>query len=421
MIRIDVKLLCIVGLLTASSSALARYFPDDSQSVDSEERLTTEAFIDFPSYRPRPSWQAAVDESDNALRLSAGSLTMTRFFYEAQIRFASPMDRRFAVAYSQEKTQTTATADVDQEVRLQTNLGIDGARGWHLAGLGDSDTFKQYGDLGVALGTHAERHRFAEAYAWSVDHYFNSKGPVTARYTRRPVAIGARGQQDLPAIAGKESTVLWNIRWDTPLTLRDRDAMIEYHHARRVADVAWTFRLDPARRLKWHGIHETKDESREALGEITQFKSLRRQTDSDEISLANIETDTETGIVHALHVANYDQRRPPRGVSPIDDFERSIRRQEITAFHFADVARWSDGHRIRLGALGSAGRVATRDRDPWMNFHAKIHTGWEYRISPGSAFSASCNWDADHIVTDCLRGMACRPWDGGNLQFMVVL
>lgn len=435
--------LVTVGMLQGTT-ALARFDLPDQNKIDSEIMLTEETMADMTSYRPRPSWRETWDNGANGVWMSAGSITLERFAYDEDIRLMSSLDDALTVGVREKRNQNSAEDRRDQEMRMQYNWREGPTpRVVHVGFLGDYDTWKANGDLGVALGFHNTEGSTAEAYAWSIDHFFNAKGGKQAMYEDRARAYGVRGvERALPAGA----SLMWNVLWEPRLRLENSVTQLRYMRAAN--DWTWTLRvpLSEGWLARWDARHEGKLEVRETMADASEdaHKSMRRQTHWDDFSLVNPATDTEVGFAHSLRLANYSQEGwTDREATPYEIDESSIRRQEVILYGFWDYYRQERGHRLRLGLITSIGQAATPGDDGrgynqskiqtrWIDVpsyskgldgairQSKVHTGWEYKMDKASLVG-SLSWDLDVALRNCTSGRTCRLYDGGNLQVQITL
>jgi hypothetical protein len=416
--------LSITGaLLTlAPSSALARFDHTDEDLIDSEERLSREAILDFVNYRPRPSWREVWDTGTNGFRLSAGSLSMTRFLYDEDIRLSSPLEGPLTLALTQRRVQSTVESRREQDLRAQYNfLPTPTSRTPHVTFLGDCDTWKEHGDLGAAAGFHDLEGNTAEVYAWTIDHYYNTKGPLDRKYSKPAQAFGFRGRE---ALLLHPLRLEWAVSLEPTLAIEDSTRQTLYEHAAR--EGLWSLKVpvNDSWSLRWDARHEWKSERRDHLSTTSSapHKSLARETHTDDIALIDPTRDLEFGVLHTLRMARYDQSGWRKPYQPVyEEKDHSLRRQELALYGFWDVAgEGREGARWRTGLMGSMGTLEREGHKTLALRHAKLHTGWGYQRDHAS-LSVATSWDVDMFAERCLQGEECRLWDGGNLQFLVTL
>jgi hypothetical protein len=406
-----------------STPAAARFDLADEATIDSEELLHEETIMDMANYRPRPSWRETWDTGINGFRFSAGSVTQTRFFYDEDIRLESTRKAPVTLGFSQRRVQTPAESRLDREIRLQANTTpADAARPWHASLLADGNTWKAEGDIGLALGTHDLEGSYWDLYAWSIDPFYNKKGPTYRHYVDQPRALGFRGRERHITGLG---VLLWSFSYEPGLILEDDILHTRYSYAATQAQWSLTYPLSEAWSLRWDAQHDTKEESREALGEASQtspFKRLSRATHTDDFALINPRRDLEFGLLHSLRLADYDQRgwNNPRSVI----FERSDpshTRQEILGYAFWDFYGEGEMNRLRTGVMGTLGRLSIPEQgNDFLLNEGKINTGWEFHRD-NLGIVAATSWDLDLLVENLLAGKKHRLWDGGNLQFQMTL
>jgi hypothetical protein len=215
------------GVLLASQ-AQGRFHHRDAEEIDREELYSSEAHLDEMSYRPPDRWTLHWDESDVGYHINAGSLTVDRFLYREAFRLRHAAGSGF-IAFEQELYQDMVEEKRESSLLAEFPLGL-AATGldWRL--LGDSDTFKKWGDLGVGLAAGTTRNARVSLDFWSVDHFYNTKEIAPSdRYERKPWTVDLKASWHTGDIIA--STL--RVQWDHPLLWHRESQGYDYHYARR--------------------------------------------------------------------------------------------------------------------------------------------------------------------------------------------
>jgi hypothetical protein len=388
----------------------------DCLNLGDELPIPGEALNDTASYMLPGHWERQWYQHDGAAaRFSAGSINTRDFLYSEDLKFSSaPANSSLWIFFERRRMHNKWNSGDTNELALTLPAPAT------LSLLTDSDAVKKNSDLGIAVGMRRSSIDYAELFLWSIDHFYNAKETSSARWSKKPVAFGAR--LSAPEGHGPFGNLL------------------QRAHAQ----------------IQVRGVHEQKTESRQE--EITcaiSGKSLQADgTLSDqlqwhaewiarEITLeatnASRNSERMTGMVGVswsntkmLHSSRSSLTDSIGFQMAFDDLKRekgafSARRREIIATFNRS---WNNDHVWSwfTGIVGSRGEQKIDDgtnRETAPIEQAKLQTGFEYRNreqnaanTPNGVFRALANWDLDHLSRDFpYQKRAFRPWDGGLLQF----
>lgn len=173
-----------------SDTSFARFDRSDADQVDQEERINGAAFHDANTYRFYPRFNRLWDSKDIGYRISDGSYDADRSRIHEQIKASTSVEDFLWFAYTGDHYHDVADKLTFDEIRLAWKP----MAGVYAAGLADGNSsYKQWGDLGAAVGWLRDRSSYFEFYRWSVDHFYNSKAEVDLGvYRVKPTTSGFR-------------------------------------------------------------------------------------------------------------------------------------------------------------------------------------------------------------------------------------
>jgi hypothetical protein len=410
-----------LAALVAANEAAARFAHADADMVDPEERLSTETYNDKASYRFPYDWERLWRAHDVGFRVSAGSLTVNRFDYVEDLKLRAGDDGPVSVAFLQSRREDMVEQRQAREVRL----------GWQVAGplrveaLGDGDTFKEYGDVGLALVLRRDRDHEVRAYFWSVDHYYATKksAPDDER-TRQPTSAGIEGRWQL----GSDLAVAAAFEADHPLRWRRPGEGLgyEYDYARR--ELSYRAELEGLQGVVSYveGRHEHKEEGKTweaGSGELAS-KHLRRYVHV--VELGGVRRGVSGDFATALELIDRDARYAQTD-DPTWDPERSnltegrsperSRRREAGLYSTWHTPLAAPRHYLLIGAQLNELRLE-EDGDR-ATTEVKAQAAWDYRLTDAARLLLNTTWDLDQITDDFpYRERPFRPWGGGAIQIV---
>lgn len=404
--------LIILSLGLNSISAFARFHEHDAQQIDSDANQNTETWNDKNSYRWPLSWRRQWDRSQSGMRVSAGSLNMTRFNYLQDIRI-DPMPRaEVSIAFEQHRDEDYVEAQESQEVRLGFRV-IDAAR---ILVLGDTSSLKEYGDLGFGVRLLESESHFTDFYYWSVDHYYNEKTHEEGAY--RSDTLRTWGIRSVRVAAPREFGWQMAGERDLPFTwYRPTTGAYIYERTKFSGRIDW--RQDPLRSWYLSEQIDRKSESYTALPVATAGLGLMRHANIIELgyeyfdgaqtgwtiavqSIARKSVWTKSGSDAALK--NWTESIPPN----------SSMRKEWGVYgtqEFPIASRTVFVH----GAYVNDPDI-TEDQSHWRELEIKYQTELLWNFARNSGFGLNATWDLDELIRDYpYREQSFRPWGGGNI------
>jgi hypothetical protein len=182
----------------ASTLTFARFDQTDADLIDQEERLEAASFHDANTYRFYPRFERLWYSKDLGYRISDGSYDADRSRIHEQIKVSTPAEDTIRFSFSRDHYHDLVDRFSNNEIRLSWKP----LWGIYVSGLADGpSSYKQWGDLGAALGWMRDRASFFEVYHWSVDHFYNSKAEIdTGFYDGKPQTTGLRFNWQEPGL-----------------------------------------------------------------------------------------------------------------------------------------------------------------------------------------------------------------------------
>ena len=406
-------------MLSWTSQAFARFNHEDADQIDSDYNLNTETYNDVMSYRWPVDWRQQWDESRSGGRVTAGSLTMTRFYYLEEIRLDPAPLGPFSIAFEQGRQEDYAESMESREVRLGIKLN-DWMR---FLVLGDGGALKEYGDVGLGLRLFESESHFSDVYYWSVDHYYNEKNHEIGAFRDAPTkTLGVRSKRlvslDLPG---------WEFRGEADLPFEwTRPSRGKYAYERVRFDgkaswralpryVAFTSLSQDVKRENWKSIDRASGLGIHRKVSIAEFgleQDLDLGSNLASYSFSLLFLNRETRWLKTGGGERYQQWTPD---NPPDE---SLRR-EVGA-DFRRYSRLTSVTSLTNGLIVNAVQI---DEAParWQSLEVKYVTALKWDFSPKSGFGLNATWDIDQVTRDFPYSKAAfRPWGGGNIQAQVV-
>ena len=417
----------ITIFLTFSYQASARFLENDSMQIDQEERLGLETYNDLISYRyPVQAWLDWF-EYDTGFRANAGSLNANRFLYTQDIKFSTNRGQSGSFGFTQYRVEDIASQRDESEIRA-TFMPFGAVE---FSVLGDSSTFKEFGDLGFAIGIFRDRQHWIEFFYWSVDHYYDTKkSDALDSRNRRAWSAGLRETW----VLNSEYQLQSFFEYEVPLIWKRASRGFNYEYQRRSAS------LRLIKGQKNDGLYELSlaAESKFEAKDWREYSALAleeyRKELHREVLTANLawfktgaDADHEIGGILISRRANY-KHVMPNGVAT-----ESPEANDLEEKPSPDSGRFEQGvygsvnrpigesshHRFQYGA--HANNVFIDERDGYRNVEVKFQAAWEYRYNAKASAILNTSWDVDQLVADFpYQEGNFRPWGGGNIQFTAV-
>jgi hypothetical protein len=417
----DAKATVFIGLLAFSTAALGRFTTEGTVSVDAEEKNNTETWNDKNSYRYPKRWDDAWSATDMGYRVNAGSLNVSRFNYEDDVRIAPRPLEEFTASFTQSRQEDLAEQSIEREIRVGWRF-IDGMR---FSLLGDVNTLKEFGDMGVALALRESSHERTEIYYWSVDHYYDSKrSDEAATRGKHSQTYGFLSERSIRA-----GGLGWRIKYelDSPIDWVHPSAGWSYAYEQKRLESRIEVPLRPEFVAYATAVSEEKFEKKTSLaieldGQV--YKSMRRETLIGEVGV-EYKAEDETQFTAAIQSIrrNVNYKYGARNGSAADWRETNgpveVTRNEwglIFTRHRPITQKVAFQH----GAMLNDVRIR-EDLGVWKTVEVKYQTLFDFTLNENTFLGINTTWDVDQIVRDFpySKKYPFRPWGGGDLQFMM--
>ncbi len=408
-------------IMFLATHAQARFDPSDAAKIDPEETNNTETWNDKNSYRYPVAWDRDWYKTEMGYRINAGSLNVSRFNFEDDIKITPRPLAPFTAAFTQSRREDLAEQSVEREVRL----GWAFAEGMRLSILGDADTLKEFGDLGMALALYESQDQRTEIYAWGVDYYYKTKhSDAAARRDRESRTYGFRSDRQ-----GIEHPLGWHARleWDTPLDWTLPTAGWRYQYDRRFFDGRMDVAINTRQTAFGSVVWERKSEGKTALSDADTsgiYKTMLRTSWIADVG-SEYQPDPQTQYQIAIQRVHRDVRYQKssgfraNSIPGETEGPDHVRRNEwgLWITRHAPVA---DRVAIQHGLMVNDVRV-TEDLREWQTFETKYQLLFDFQLNDRTRFGLNTTWDMDQIVRDYpySKKSPFRPWGGGDLQFMM--
>ncbi len=422
-------LLAPLLFLIGTPCALARFQQDDARAVDREERQDRATWHDGGVYRYYPRLQELWRARDLGFRISDGSYDADRSRIQEQLKVTTDPDAALVLAYKRERLHDLADEIIDNEMRFTARLGD-----FYGAVLADGETsFKQWGDLGVALGWRGRRRLEIDLYAWSVDHFYQSKQEVDfGNYETKPRTYGAHLVLDRDAGTGLE------LRYevDTPFTWTRTffgaatDYSYRYAHSR--LDLDGRLELAPGWQLLATAVADVKQESKTFTpdGAMPYTKKLNKRSQHLDLSVLRRYDDGDSdqlGVTHILRrgEASFTQGPTPEAVEEEPSPDSSRREGQAYLFHQFRLAPPNDSSQGQFLQLGYVQSWARHDFSGFAEHGVdqKFQLAFELYFAKAAGVFLNATLDLDGIREDWPFDRGSTPgnlWDGGGVQFFAL-
>lgn len=413
------KLEMIVIIGSFSKPCFARFLPQDANRIDQEELLGVEYYNDIISYEYPVHWQRKWIKRDFGYRVSAGSFNDKRFYYKEDIKLFSPANEPFVISYEQRRRE-----DLLEETReSQAKISFQHLDPLKISLLGDGDSYKKWGDVGVGLAYEQSKYRYIEFYYWSVDHYYKSKeGIVSDKYEEHTSTHGLRFFWDHLGPLKVEV----NYEKDTPLVWYRESRAYTYEYGRSRGSASLAFPQDKWWQMKFSMNRDLKREAKqwnvtrfsELREELSYSKSMDRQVDLYSASLflqLNHDEDVKLSVKKAYRDAQYDYFMGSEVLDYQIDEEESFdtKRNEWMLY-----GTWNfpvtEKQRTQLGFHCNQVDIENSHK-PEEAVEVKTQFAWEWIAGDYGSVMLNTSWDIDQIARD----VTDNPWGGGDIQLFM--
>lgn len=414
------KHLILLILFSISRQGLARFNHFDADRIDPEERSNTETYNDKNSYRYPRTWSDQWERTQFGYRSSAGSLNVSRFLYDEEIVIAPNPEAALTASFSQSRREDLVGQTVEREIRL----GWSFVHGVRVSILGDGDTLKEFGDMGVALTLFESKATRLEMYYWNVDNYYKSKKSDELAHRPKDSQTFGIFIKDERASQGPHFSL--RLENDSPLEWHYPARGFEYEYWRKYAafNVDWLVASD--KRLYIETRQEQKMERKTSLIVKGAAKRMLRRVSEVEVGIdqqASEDVLYTAAIQNILRHVDYVNDKPQsdslmwqESLSP-----SKVRRHEwglIVSRH----GRISDHTAIQHGFYANDVLVREDARE-WKTWELKYQLLFDFNLNPNTRLGVNTTWDIDQVTRDFpySKKAPFRPWGGGDLQFQMYL
>ncbi len=412
------KILILLAFLWPARSAFARFNHHDADRIDPEERSNTETYNDLNSYRYPAAWDDLWERSQFGYRNSAGSLNVSRFRYDEDIKVAPQPRGKYTASFVQNRHEDLVEQVIDRELRL----GYGFLPNMRLSILGDGDTFKEFGDMGVALALYESDESLVELYYWNVDNYYKSKKSDVAAYR-------LRDSQTTGAHIKLAKSDLWpalnlKLENDSPLDWHYPAAGFEYEYWRKFGSLNVNWPLNTEQSIFVKSDQEEKMEQKVSLAVPGASKRMHRRTSTAELGLnhdVSGKINYRGSIQHVLRQVRY-QNGTVTEESPTWRESKSpekVYRQEwgLILTRYGQI---NDVVAIQHGAYLNDVLIR-EDAAEWKTFEIKYQLMFDVALNQNARLGINTTWDIDQVVRDFPypKTAPFRPWGGGDLQFLM--
>lgn len=423
--RLKVPVVMLLFLLGQASALFARFTPADADLIDQEERLNSEYFNDYLSYKFPVDWDLHWERVATGYRSTYGSLDIRRFYMEEEIRLRKFAPESMGFSFHQTRFETMNEIKFLQEIRLGFPIGSLG----HISFLGDGGTLKKWGDLGLALsfGDPFED-AWLDLYYWSVDHYYNTKVEDSKdSYEEQPFTAGFSGHY----VFSNGLRIRGRFEYDSPLVLKRETILQRYRYEGRdyfssvrvpVGSSGWYSEVHSSYKQKSEGVRVSLDQSSWDQGLYDHTKHLfRRQT---ELGLLFHRGQGQEEIlslgIYGVRRSGYYQQDSVSGQTDESSTGHNKVSPDSERKEWALLGQYRDARDGTVDILWGMhyNRVYWDDNSRLRKGELKFQMAFDVELIDQVRLLINSTWDVDEVYRD--RGRRFRPWGGGNLQFQAV-
>ena len=399
--------------------SFARFYHRDADAIDQESELNEETFNHIAAYQYSYPWNLRWLVRQNGFRITAGSLDVNRFYYREEVKFYGGSWLRLKLDRQVQQDYTTHLEQNELQVEVYPLQWL------YFAVLGQSDSFKKFGDLGGAMGIRFGALSFLEFYGISVDHYYNSKETITTdNYLTNPVTKG------LKWVIFPHSSIFFKGHYelDSKLVWDRKSRGYTYDYEATYIDSLLGLRLGPT---AWQFAYQShnKQEGKE-YGEVAApsfAKHLQRDHQSATAE-TSIYWDNGSYFGVGYNLVNRTARYTYPTIDPTlvnteedqdeefpEPLEASTDRTDQTVFFKSRFAGREHGFLTGLFVTAHHLTVGTASDT---SKEIKWHTAYQYFRGGNLSLQLSANWDIDKIRDNYpYTEKDFEPWDSGSLQF----
>ncbi len=405
--------LFLLAFILFTDTSFARFLESDVDKVDQEERYNTETYNDKFSYRYPSDWNQIYEKSDAGVRMNAGSLNATRFDYYEDVKLHAANETA-GFQFNQHRHEDVVEQGTYREIRANGFF----SHGLYISMVSDGGTFKEYGDVGWALGYGDVRRPLVEILYWSVDHFYDTKkSDIADERTSQTWTLALKSNLPL----GERVLVSLGAEYDHPLTwLRPSHGYL-YKYQQENVNLNAVYELSSEQKIILDFSSARKKESK-AWNQINFAKSLDREVNISEVKWSQkiAETVNEVGggdidrraaYVHRIDPANQAQGLP-------EDMSPAHSKRDETVLWATRYEPWiAARHFMQYGLFINYVNLKESRHD--VVAESKVQWAWEYRYLTGTRVVLNTTWDINQLTDDFPYDKeSFKPWGGGDIQFI---
>jgi hypothetical protein len=393
--------------------ASARFLESDVDRVDQEERLNTETYNDKMSYRYPAEWNQVYEKSDAAVRLNAGSLNANRFDYYEDLKIYAANDTA-GFQFYQHRHEDVLEQTTIREIRASGFF----ENGLYVSMVADGGTFKEYGDVGWALGYGDVRRPLIEILYWSVDHFYDTKKSDPSDF--RSSQTWSLAMKSNVSISDK---FLFTIlaEYDHPLKWERPSRGYTYGYQQQQVRIDSSYKIDEMQTISIE-ISTARKHERKTWDLLKYEKLLERQVNISELKWSERESQevNEVGIGYIDRRANYEHNVDPSikaQALPEDVGPNHSKRDEAVLWATRYKLWIGDRHYMQYGFFLNYVNLKESRHD--IVAESKAQWAWEYRYQAKTRVVLNTTWDINQLSDDFpYKKRSFKPWGGGDIQFI---
>jgi hypothetical protein len=393
--------------------AWARFLESDADKIDQEERYNTETYNDKISYRHPAGWEQIYEKSDAAVRMNAGSLNANRFDYNEDVKLHARNDTA-GFQFNQYRYEDVLEQATLREIRASGFFD----NGLYVSMVADGGTFKEYGDVGWALGFGDVRRPLVEVLYWSVDHFYDTKkSDSTDSRTTRTWTLALKCNLTI----GDKILLAGSAEYDHPLKWQRPSRGYTYEYEQQNLTMNGSFKLTNDQTLSVDLSTARKSEAK-IWSQRKYEKSFDRQVNISEMKWSQRETETinEIGVgyvdrrakyTHQIDLNNQAQELP-------EDISPDQSKRDESVLWATRYEPWiGDRHFMQYGLFLNYVNLKEARHD--VVAESKAQWAWEYRYLTNTRVVLNTTWDINQLTGDFpYKKRSFKPWGGGDIQFI---
>ena len=425
---IAILLMC---LDTSGQNAFAQFLHEDAETVD-KEYYDTEYYFDIFAYRYSLGLENTWNAHEQSYRSSFGSIDGSHFYRSEDLKMkVREGDLQLEYLYTNRQDfvehKKTAVFKVSKFVNPDMAVSI----------LNSADFYKKWADAGIGFELFENQRKHLSLQLWSIDPVYNIKEENKKdKYETRVWNVIA----DKQILLQGNDFISVGVNIDTPVVWNRKTLGYVYQYSRNQYSISSQNALSESWKLLSLTQFENKLESRDSSGVPDSVADHTKETiPTTPLSLnrkifqSHLEARLQENGAAEVHTfsLNYMRRdaRYNYKIVPVDPNPKSKSEwtsgltDEFIASAVSELPIYnSPTHFTRLGASTAFINEVTgnTDRKSQFRIEAKVHTGYEFRLSDKGVLGLHISWDADNWARKIFQGRDYEAsWDGGNFQFAI--